>query len=68
MLLFALTTAIAVWVIFFDGADRLEGSFLSIFAAHSLWGPLMSSGWLRFFVGLGWFANAIVLLINRHGG
>ena len=68
MLMFGLTTAIAVWVIFFDGAERLEGSILSIFAANSVWAPLMSAGWLRFLVGLGWFADAVVLLINRHSG
>jgi hypothetical protein len=66
MLIFALTTVIAAWVIFFDGAEKLEGSLLSIFVVDMLWAPLMSARWLRIFVGFGWLADLIVLLVNHH--
>ena len=68
MLIFTLTTAIAVWVIFFDGAEKLEGSLLSIFVVDMLWAPLMSARWLRVFVGIGWLADLVALMVNHHRG
>lgn len=65
MLIFLLFSALCVWIIFFDGAERLEGSITALFVVDLL-APFLSASMLRFYVGILWLGDLIILLVNRH--
>jgi hypothetical protein len=61
LITFALTTAISVWVVFFDGAERIEGTFTSAILIDRF-APLLSPPLLRAFVVFAWLAQLAILL------
>ena len=61
--LFSVYTLFAIWVLFLRGAERLEGSFVSLLVVSSRAANWTSDG-IRFFVGLSWIVCAIWFVIG----
>jgi len=62
-LCFAIHTAFVVWVMFYGGAERLEGSILAALALGRL-APFLSARLLSAYALFSWIANGAVLLLN----
>jgi len=56
ILTLAASTAFAAWLIFFGGAERLEGSFGSAFVFHPL-APTASASILKLLALVAWLAS-----------
>ena len=61
--LFVADSLFSAWVLFLDGADRLEGSFASTLLV-SRWARNWTSDGIKLFVGACWIAGAVVFLIG----
>ena len=64
MISFVLFTCFAVWVIFFDGADTLEGTVASAFLVDFM-APFLTARLLRAYVAFMWIAMLATLAINH---
>ena len=56
------STALAAWVIFFDGADELEGTIASAFLLGPL-APTVSASVLKWIAFLIWATNLCIFLV-----
>jgi hypothetical protein len=59
---FALSSLFWAWVLFWGGAERLEGSFLSHFLVHSF-APRWSTEGIKLFAALTWLLEALGLAV-----
>ena len=66
MIHFLFTSAFAAWVIFFGGAEKLEGTLLSFFVID-MFAPFLSAGMLKLYIAVVWIGDLIILWANHHG-
>jgi len=64
LLLFAVYTALAIWVIFFHGAELLEGSLLAALTIDPL-APFLTARLLKAYVLFGWLAYIATYFLTR---
>lgn len=69
-IIFAIYTAFAVWVVWFGGAEAMEGSFLEAFTSNERWlGGLVSNSFLfKACLLVGWLFQLAILLGIRIPG
>jgi hypothetical protein len=60
---FIATTAFAIWIVFFGGAEELEGTIASAFLID-LFAPLLTVPLLKAYVIFAWIAHAFILLFQ----
>ena len=63
-IIFAIYTAFVVWVVWFGGAEAMEGSFLEAFTSNDRWlGGLVSNSFLfKACLFVGWLLQLAILL------
>lgn len=66
VLVFVAFTAFAVWVVFFDGADRLEGTLASALLIDT-YAPFLRAPLLRAYVVFAWLAQLVILIFRFTG-
>jgi hypothetical protein len=60
---FVATTAFSIRVVFFGGAEELEGTIASAFLID-LFAPLLTVPLLKAYVVFAWLAQAVILLFH----
>jgi hypothetical protein len=63
VLSFLATSAFAAWMVFYGGAEELEGSWASFFLVNRF-GPLLSAWALKVYVSATWFFQLVFLLVH----
>ena len=61
---FAVTTIIAVWIVFFDGAEEIEGKFVSILLVDFL-AYFLTATYIKIYVSILWLVQLSVLLFSH---
>ncbi len=61
--LFLAASLFAFWVLFWGGADWLEGSFLAAFLVHFRAAAWTADG-IKVFVAIGWFGEGVWFVIG----
>jgi hypothetical protein len=62
---FVVSTAFAVWIVFFGGAEELEGTIASAFLID-IFAPLLTVPLLKAYVIIAWVGHAIALLLRVY--
>ena len=65
MIQFFCTTVFAIWVVFFGGAERLEGTLLSLFVIDAF-APFLKASLLKIYVVAILLGDLLLLVIRTH--
>jgi hypothetical protein len=64
MLHFMISTALAVWIVFFGGAEKISGTLVSFFVVD-MFAPFLTVPMLKVYVSLMWVVDVVLLLIKH---
>jgi hypothetical protein len=63
LLYFGASTAFAVWLVFFDGAEQLEGTLASALLFGHPMAPTLSSSMLKLLAVVNWLGSLVYCLV-----